>query len=140
MKQKSVPRNKGPAAIRQDLMKKGIDKGLQEQVLGTFSHDEQVKLAMELAEKQVRAGEQKTPTQVKQKIQDVLMRKGYSFTVVKEVLNQIEFERADDEWTDIDRKTRGEDLAKIFFEICRKRVANESKASTLSKGISSRSN
>ena len=113
--------NKGPAAIRQDLMKKGIDKGLQEQVLGTFSHDEQVKLAMELAEKQVRAGEQKTPTQVKQKIQDVLMRKGYSFTVVKEVLDQIEFERADDEWTDIVAK-QGE---KVWRKYSSKFVGSE---------------
>lgn len=92
---------KGPGAIRQDMIKKGIDKDLQEQVLGTFSHEEQLKLAMDLAEKQIRAGEKKTPSQVKQKIQEVLMRKGYSFTVVKEILEQIKFERQDDEWTDM---------------------------------------
>ncbi|MEK4230760.1 recombination regulator RecX [Solibacillus sp. FSL H8-0538] len=92
---------KGPGAIRQDLMRKGIDRGLQEQVLGTFSHEEQVKVAMELAEKQIRAGDNKTPSQVKQKIQDVLMRKGYSFTVIKEILEQTKFEREDDEWTDM---------------------------------------
>lgn len=92
---------KGPGAIRQDLMKKGIDKGLQEQVLGTFSHEEQVKLALELAEKQVRTGAGKTPAQVKQKVQDLLLRKGYSFTVVKEVLGQIQVEREEDEWGDL---------------------------------------
>lgn len=92
---------KGPRAIQQDLMKKGIDKKLQEQVLGSYSHEDQVKIAMELAEKQVRAGDKKTPTQVKQKIQDVLMRKGYSFAIIKEVLDQIKFEREDDEWQDM---------------------------------------
>ena len=35
-------------------MKKGIDKNLQQQVLGTFAHEEQLKLAMELAEKAIR--------------------------------------------------------------------------------------
>lgn len=92
---------KGPAAIRQDLIKKGIDKGLQEQVLGEFSHSEQVELASELAAKQVRASAGKTPTQVKQKTQDLLLRKGYSYSVVNEVLEQITFERADDEWGEL---------------------------------------
>ena len=92
---------KGPGAIRQDLMKKGIDKNLQEQVLQGYSHEEQVKLAGELATKQVRSGTGKTPVQVKQKIQDLLLRKGYSFTVVKEVLEHIQIEREDDEWGDL---------------------------------------
>jgi regulatory protein len=90
---------KGPAAIRQDLIQKGIDKGLQQQVLSTFSHEEQLKLAMELAEKAVRANQNKTPSQVKQKIQDVLLRKGYTYTVVAEILDQIELDREEDEWT-----------------------------------------
>lgn len=89
---------KGPAAIRQDLIKKGIDKKLQEQVLGEFSHAEQVQLAGELAEKQVRASAGKTPTQVKQKTQDLLLRKGYSYSIVSEVLEQLTFEQTDDEW------------------------------------------
>ncbi|MEG0384509.1 recombination regulator RecX [Solibacillus cecembensis] len=89
---------KGPAAIRQDLMKKGIDKSLQQEVLATFEHDEQMKLAMELAEKAVRTNSNKTPVQIKQKIQDILLRKGYSYTVVKEILEQMKFERAEDEW------------------------------------------
>ena len=89
---------KGPAAIRQDLMQKGIDKNLQQQVLSTFGHDEQLKIAMELAEKAVRSNQNKTPAQVKQKIQDVLLRKGYSYTVVTEILAQITLERQEDEW------------------------------------------
>lgn len=90
---------KGPAAIRQDLMKKGIAKDLQQQVLTTFGHEEQVKIALELAEKAVRANHNKTPAQVKQKIQEVLLRKGYSYTIVSEVLEQITLEREEDEWT-----------------------------------------
>ena len=90
---------KGPAAIKQDLQKKGIDKSLQTRVLDSFSHDEQLELAMELAQKAVRASDNKTPAQVKQKIQDVLLRKGYSYTVVTEILEQIKLERKEDEWS-----------------------------------------
>ncbi|MEK4427060.1 recombination regulator RecX [Solibacillus sp. FSL K6-1523] len=92
---------KGPAAIRQDLIKKGIDKNLQQQVLATFEHEEQIKLAMELAEKAVRTNSNKTPVQIKQKIQDMLLRKGYSYTVVTEILEQMSFERAEDEWENL---------------------------------------
>ena len=90
---------KGPAAIRQDLMKKGIAKDLQQEVLGTFGHDEQMKLAMELAEKAIRSNTNKTPAQVKQKIQDVLLRKGYSYAIVSEILGQVTLAREEDEWS-----------------------------------------
>ncbi|MEK4627174.1 MAG: recombination regulator RecX [Solibacillus sp.] len=90
---------KGPAAIRQDLIQKGIDKGIQNQVLSTFSHEEQLKLALELAEKAIRSNQNKTPVQVKQKIQEILLRKGYTYTVVTEILEQIELKREEDEWT-----------------------------------------
>jgi len=95
---KKATMKKGPKAIRQDLIKKGIDKDLQDEVLATFSHEEQVKLATQLAEKVVRSEKKKTPTQIKAKIQDFLMRKGYSFTVVDEVLSQIVIEQEEDEW------------------------------------------
>ena len=87
------------AAIKQDMQKKGIEKNLQTKVLASFSHDEQMELAMELAQKAVRTNENKTPAQVKQKIQDVLLRKGYSYTVVTEILEQIKLERKEDEWS-----------------------------------------
>ncbi|KGR88291.1 recombination regulator RecX [Lysinibacillus odysseyi] len=92
---------KGPRAIRQDLKKKGIDKVLQDEVLETFTQEEQLEIAMQLAEKEVRAGSRRTPTQLKQKIQDVLMRKGYSFSIVSDVLEQIKLERAEDEWEEL---------------------------------------
>ena len=92
---------KGPRAIRQDLKKKGIDKTLQDEVLETFTYEEQLDIAMQLAEKEVRTGNRKTPTQVKQKIQDVLMRKGYSFSIVSDVLERIKLEREEDEWEEM---------------------------------------
>jgi len=89
---------KGPRAIKQDLIKKGIDKSTQEKVLVTFTYDEQLKIALGLAEKAVRSHANKTPSQVKQKIQDLLARKGYSFAIINDILDQINLEREDDEW------------------------------------------
>ncbi|MEG0473468.1 MAG: RecX family transcriptional regulator, partial [Solibacillus sp.] len=74
---------------------------------------EQMKLAMELAEKAVRTNSNKTPAQVKQKIQDILLRKGYSYTVVTEILEQIKFERAEDEWENL-MEDQGEKIWRKF--------------------------
>lgn len=95
---------KGPRAIQQDLIKKGINKELQKEVLSSYSHEDQLNNALELAEKMVRAGEAKTPAQVKQKIQDLLMRKGYSFSIVSEVLDQIKLTRDDEQWNELIEK------------------------------------
>ncbi len=67
-------------------------------MLDTYSREEQVKLATQLAEKVIRSENKKTPTQIKAKIQDFLMRKGYSFNIVDEVLSHVEIEQAEDEW------------------------------------------
>jgi len=67
-------------------------------VLATYSFEEQVKLAKQLAEKIVRAESKKTPTQIKTKIQDYLLRKGYAFSIVEEVLSQVEIGQDDDNW------------------------------------------
>lgn len=104
---------KGPRAIRQDMVKKGIGKKLQDDVLESFTHEEQLKLALELAEKTARSEAKKTPSQVKQKIQDMLMRKGYSFGITNEVLEQMTFERAEDEWTTM-VETQGEKIWKKY--------------------------
>ena len=85
-------------------MKKGIDKTLQQEVLKQYSYEDQVQNAKDLAEKLIRAGDKSTPAQVKQKIQDLLTRKGYSFDIVSEVLDQMDITRNDDEWINLIEK------------------------------------
>lgn len=92
---------KGPRAIQKDLEKKGIDKKLQQKVLQSFSEEEQVQIALQLAEKIVANEHQKTPIQIKQKVQELLMRKGYSFTIMEQVLDKIELSKDDEEWAEI---------------------------------------
>lgn len=98
---KKKTQKKGPYAIKEDLKKKGIDKQLQEKVLSTFTYDEQKQLAKELALKTVKLNSKKTPSQIKQKIQETLLRKGYSFAIVEDVLSEIKLQKEDDEWLDL---------------------------------------
>nr|WP_316046135.1 RecX family transcriptional regulator [Planococcus glaciei] len=46
----------------------------------------------------------KTPSQIKQKINDSLMRKGYSYTLVKLAIEDLDLEKDEDQWTDIVRE------------------------------------
>lgn len=92
---------KGPRAIQKDLEKKGIDQKLQQQVLLSFSEDEQLEIALQLAEKAVRNEQRKTPSQMKQKIQEILIRKGYPFAIVEQVLDKIELSKDEDQWLEM---------------------------------------
>lgn len=91
---------KGPTAIRQSMKQKGISEETQQQVLGTYTEKEQVEIALALAEKSLRSSGQLTPSQQKRKIQDMLMRKGYSFAIGKIVLTQLEDQFEIDDWQD----------------------------------------
>jgi len=93
--------SKAPKAIQQEMHKKGIGKELQIKVLESYSEDEQLKIATKLAEKTANSNRSVAPAQLKQKIQNALLRKGYSFDLIKQALANIDFEREEDEWTTI---------------------------------------
>ena len=92
---------KGPRAIQQDMQKKGIDKQMQKDVLDSYSEEQQLEIAKGLAEKIAMKEKMKTPSQIKQKINDSLMRNGYSYDLIKQAIEVLDLERDEDEWTDI---------------------------------------
>ena len=126
---------KGPRAIKQDLIKKGIDKSLQQEVLKQYSYEEQIQNAKDLAEKLVRTGDKNTPAQVKQKIQDLLMRKGYSFDIVSEVLDQMEITRNDDEWNDLITKQGDKIWSKYSLKLTGSQLNMKVKQALYQKGF-----
>ncbi|WP_252504147.1 recombination regulator RecX [Sporosarcina sp. Marseille-Q4943] len=93
--------NKGPKAIQQELQKKGVGKELQQQVLENYSEEEQFTVAKKLAEKAARSNRNIAPAQLKQKIQNALARKGFSFELISSVMEEIDFGRDEDEWDSI---------------------------------------
>lgn len=95
--------SKGPKAIKQELHKKGVGKELQEQVLQAYPEEEQFAIAKKLAQKAATSNRAIPPAQLKQKIQNALARKGFSFGLIRDVLESIDFEREEDEWDAISR-------------------------------------
>lgn len=97
----------GPKAIQQALQKKGIDSETQQQVLASYKKEEQLELATKLATKAAAANQKIPPAQLKQKIQQALLRKGYSFSIIQEAIAAIDFELEDEEWRTV-TETAGE--------------------------------
>ncbi len=89
---------KGPRAIRVELKKKGIEKDLQDEVLSTYSEEEQIEIARGLIEKLINQNQSKTPLQVKQKAQELLQRKGYNFSIISQAIEFFKIEKDEAEW------------------------------------------
>lgn len=126
---------KGPKAIKQDLIKKGIDKETQSKVLNSFTYEEQLAIAKELADKAIRANQNKTPVQIKQKVQDLLLRKGYSFTVISEILDQIEIEPEEDNWQQLIEKQGGKLWNKYSLKLTGRDLRMKMKQALYQKGF-----
>ncbi|KAA0955061.1 recombination regulator RecX [Planococcus sp. ANT_H30] len=92
---------KGPRAIQQDMQKRGIDKQTQKDVLDSYSEEEQLEIAKGLAEKIALKEKMKTPSQIHQKINDTLMRKGYNYSLIKLAIEELDLEKNDDQWLEI---------------------------------------
>lgn len=92
---------RGPRAIQQELQRKGIPKELQKKMLDDYSEEEQVEVARKVAEKEASRNRSQSPRQKEQRIQNSLLRKGYSYDIIKQALAYIDFEIAEDEWEEV---------------------------------------
>ncbi|MCG7336813.1 recombination regulator RecX [Sporosarcina sp. ACRSM] len=127
--------SKGPRAIRQELQKKGIGKELQAQVLESYSEDEQLQIATKLAEKAANANRTIAPAQLKQKIQNALLRKGYSFDIIKQALEGIDFDREEDEWAGITDSVGEKAWRRYSSKFSGRNLNNRVKQAMYQKGI-----
>src|SRR5699024_35528 len=88
----------GPKAIQNKHQHKGIAKPLQEQILSEYASDEQSEIARKMAEKENRKNKIESPQQKERRIQQSLLRKGFSYEMIKEALSSLSFEIEEDEW------------------------------------------
>ncbi|MGD6818461.1 recombination regulator RecX [Metabacillus sp. 113a] len=82
---------KGPDVIRQELIKKGIAPLDIEQALSLYAHEEQRDAAMVHAEKFLKKNHGVSSFQVRKKLEQLLVRKGFSFNLTSEILQSLEY-------------------------------------------------
>ncbi|MGG4489751.1 recombination regulator RecX [Metabacillus idriensis] len=93
---------KGPGVMKQELSLKGISKETAEKALQQYSKEDQVEQAMVHAEKVVRKETKISTVQIKQKVEQTLMRKGFSYDVISIVKEELMYENnEDEEWNSL---------------------------------------
>ncbi|MCD2255186.1 recombination regulator RecX [Agrilactobacillus fermenti] len=91
---------KGPRSISQKLFQKGIDRNLiEDKLVSDYPVEQQVDNAVELLQKLIRTTHNKSFIQLKQKIKQNLMQKGFTTEVIDQALQAVALDRDDDaEW------------------------------------------
>lgn len=88
----------GPEALKRELTAKGIAVDIQQRLLAQHGEEEQFEIALELAQKVARKNERHASMQVKRKIESHLLRKGYNYDMIRDVLQHINLDRDEEEW------------------------------------------
>ncbi|WP_243388073.1 recombination regulator RecX [Bacillus kexueae] len=90
---------KGPSVIRKELEGKGVHSTYIQAALKEFSEEKQVEIAYQLAEKFQKKTERLSFIQLKQKIEETLVRRGFSFKIIQIVFEMMPVEQSsDEEW------------------------------------------
>nr|WP_249308785.1 recombination regulator RecX [Lederbergia citrea] len=90
---------KGPGTIKQELKQKGVEEQYIEQALNEYSEELQVDHATQLGNKLAKQNSKLSERFLKQKIEQALMIKGFPFSVISIAMEEIEYEKEDDdEW------------------------------------------
>lgn len=87
---------KGPKILRYDLLKKGIDKDLIEEALSQMDYQDLVEGALYLSEKLVRSKSRLPIKKQREKVRELLYRKGYDQDIISSVLEELVFEEDED--------------------------------------------
>ncbi|GAW99163.1 recombination regulator RecX [Secundilactobacillus mixtipabuli] len=96
--------DKGPTVIRRNLKQRGVKDQLVDNALAEdYQSAEQLERLSELVEKLKRQYQKKTPTIQRQKVQQRLVEKGFSFDLVGQALAETSFEM--DSETELDLLT-----------------------------------
>lgn len=83
--------DKGPRVLQQKLKQKGVKDTDIQQALYLYESDEQYQIAMHTAQKALRKYHRSSQREAQQKIQQLLMTKGFSSDISKAVLTELDF-------------------------------------------------
>lgn len=85
--------DKGADVIKLELKEKGIAPDLITKAIEEVSYDEQLEKAIKLSEKYALKNKKDSSRILKQKIEQMLKRKGYSFSIIRAALDETEVEK-----------------------------------------------
>ncbi|WP_284037347.1 recombination regulator RecX [Neobacillus sp. 114] len=87
--------DKGPDVVKQELKQKGISEVILVEALKEFTQEQQIEKASKLIEKFFKKGSKDSLRTKKQKLEQMLLRKGYSYEVIQIALEDAGTRKAD---------------------------------------------
>jgi regulatory protein len=89
--------DKGPNAIKMELKEKGITEGTLVQALAEYPLEQQIDKAAKISKKFYDKNTKESLKIQKQKLENLLLRKGYSYEVINIAVNEASIKNEDDE-------------------------------------------
>lgn len=126
--------DKGPKLIRIELKDKGIEQTIIEMVLEEFPFDLQLDKALKLCKKNVQKNLKDSNRVIKQKLEQLLQRKGYSFDVINIAINETELDSDEDELNAI--RFQGEKVLRKYHALTGFEYKQKIKQTLFRKGFS----
>ncbi|WP_079505753.1 recombination regulator RecX [Mesobacillus jeotgali] len=126
--------DKGADVIKLELKQKGIAPDLITKVVDEVSFDEQLEKARKLSEKYAVKNKKDSSRVLKQKIEQMLKRKGYSFSIIRAALDETEIEKEDDAEMDALRM-QGEKLYNKYSKLPERECRQKLKMALYRKGF-----
>lgn len=89
--------DKGPNVIKMELKEKGIIEGILNQALKEYPLEQQIEKATKISSKFYEKNTKESLKIQKQKLENLLLRKGYSYEVINIAVNDVSINNEDDE-------------------------------------------
>ncbi|MGO3611226.1 MAG: recombination regulator RecX [Enterococcus sp.] len=92
--------DKGPRVLQQKLKQKGLKENDIQQALYLYETDEQFQVALHTAKKSLKKFHHHSQREVRQKVQQLLMTKGFNSDMSKNVLAELDFSEVEEQEND----------------------------------------
>ena len=126
--------DKGAGVIKMELKNKGVSAELVSKAIEEVSFDEQLEKAIKLSEKYVQKNNKDSSKILKQKIEQMLQRKGYSFALIRAALDETQVEKEEDDEMDA-LKVQGEKLHNKYSKLPDREYRQKLKMALYRKGF-----
>jgi regulatory protein len=127
--------DKGPVVIKMELKEKGIAEEILNRALKQFSPEDQVEKAVKLAGKFFAKNAKDSDRILRQKLESLLTRKGYSFEIIQIAVNETFPEKDSDEEMEAVRY-QGEKLRRKYSKLTGYEFGQKMKQGLYQKGFS----
>lgn len=89
--------DKGPDVIKRELQQRGVDEPLIDKAMSEYPFERQFEIALQLCEKCAGKNQRDSKRVLKQKMEQLLLRKGFPYDMIASVIAELDLDKDDPE-------------------------------------------